>query len=383
MNLIRSTLAASLLLATGASCREGPAEASLPQGPDGWEFLGAAGEYVADIELSPWGLFIGTRGRGIGWRRADGTWEWLGPNYWHGHLYPQALLFVPGDPARLLAGVKFVGDTKDDTTAAAVFVSEDGGHTWFMSDGGLAEDADNQYRVYVEDLVSDPFDPDVLFMAGGELGILRSEDRGRTWNFVVGGYDLFGGLFGPLLVDPETPGRIWYSGYTASGYGRTGVSLDGGTSWDGGMPTCPGLGALPPVYDIETGLGPPGRVWLGWARGVMLAEAGGVASNTWVCEPAPGQPALRTSHPVVSLARFDGALYAATIITEVVSPGSTEVVTTSRMPALYRLREGASTWDSLPTPETAAGPTGAMIADTARGRLLIGTWKGLWAFTPP
>lgn len=373
MTLIRTTLVAgALVLAAGSACREGPAEPGIPQGDGTWEFLGPEGEYVADIELTPWGLFIGARDGGIGRQREDGSWEWLGPDYWRKHLYPQALLFVPGDPPRLLAGVKFFGGTKEDTTAAAIFSSEDGGRTWSMSDGGLAEDADNQYRVYVDDLQLDPFDSTVVFMSG-ELGVLKSDDEGRTWTFVVGSYDTFGGLFHPLLMDPETPGRLWVSGYTAFGYGRIGVSHDGGATWDGSQPKCPGGGPtpVPPVYDLATGLGPPGRVWLGWNRGVMLAEAGGVASNTWVCEPAPGQPALLAPHTVISLARYDGVLYAAP-------------TTTSTMPALYRLRDGARTWDTLPTPETAAGPiTGAMIADTARGRLLIGTWEGLWAFTPP
>lgn len=116
-----------------------------------------------------------------------------------------------------------------------------------------------------------------------------------------------------------------------------------------------------------------------------MAEAGGVATGTWVCEPAPGHPALAAPHTVISVERFDGALYAAAIqiTSELVPPDSTEVVTTSRMPALYRLREGAIEWDTLPAPESAAGPTRAMIADAARGRLLIGTRDGFWAFTPP
>ena len=195
-----------LMLVLLLGCRDGPTG---PDGPDPeeWTFLGPEHEWVTDVEVTPWGLFMGTRDRGVGRLGPDGVWEWLGPEYWQRHLVPRTLLYVPGDPPRLLAGVGFWGNSEFDTTFAAVFASENQGRTWEPSDGGLAAGSPNQYRVYALDLEIDPFDSRVVYM-GNHKGVLRSSDGGRTWQFVLGSYDSFGATFEDLLHHPSEPGRL-------------------------------------------------------------------------------------------------------------------------------------------------------------------------------
>lgn len=117
-----------------------------------WEFLGLQDQWIREIAVTPWGVFVGTQDTGIFRLDAGGVWAGLGPEAWHDHLVPRALLYVPGDPPRLLAGVTARNDTRFDTTSAAVFASYDRGETWVPSDGGLAKQSSNPYRVYAYDL---------------------------------------------------------------------------------------------------------------------------------------------------------------------------------------------------------------------------------------
>lgn len=150
-----------------------------------------------------------------------------------------AIAIAPSDPKTLYVGT---GEGFPRNTAAlgdGVFVSHDAGKTWRAT--GLG-DSQHIARIAVS-----PGDPKTLlvaamgpeFSAGGERGIYRSSDGGRTWTRTLFVNDTTGGS--DVIFDPSNP-SIAYAGtfdylrqpWTFRG-GGTGSGLwkstDGGRTW--------------------------------------------------------------------------------------------------------------------------------------------------------
>jgi hypothetical protein len=339
-----------------------------------WTFLGLDNDWVVDIEVTPWGTFVSTLDRGIFRLDAGGRWNALGPELWHDHLIADALLYVPSDPPRLLAGVRYRHGTREDTTIATVFASHDRGESWVPSDGGFAADAPNPYRVYAEDLEVDPGDPRRVFMTFSWSGMLRSLDAGETWQLVLGRPDIFGGYQPDIFIDPSRSGRIWVAQADAFGVPGVAASHDWGDTWgEGSRLKCGGVTAEFFAYALALDPNRTGRLWVGVDGGVMWADDGGEAEGDWRCDffAAP-------KGAVVAFAELDRTLYAAAVFVELrfEDGGVTEITELG----LYRAADGV-TWDSLPVPPDAVGAT-VGVADSANDRLLIGTRGGLWAVRP-
>ena len=91
-----------------------------------------------------------------------------------------ALAAHPTDPNVLYAGAWL---TLPDT--ALVYRSRDGGETWQPAAGGLPTDMPANSGV--ADLVIDPADPNVLYVALQRRGVWRSDDGGQNWSNAGGG----------------------------------------------------------------------------------------------------------------------------------------------------------------------------------------------------
>ncbi len=340
-----------------------------------WTLLGLDSEWVAEIAVTPWGTFVGTNDHGIFRLDSDRRWTALGPKAWYNHLIPKALLYVPAEPPRLLAGVYFRRGSQEDTTAAAVFASYDRGRSWVPSDDGLETNPANKfypYRVYAEDLEVDPGDPRRVYMSN-PLGVLRSLDAGQGWEFVFGDFSLFWQGLPDVMIDPQRSGRIWVAGEGAVFNPLVGVSPDWGETWTGGIPKCNGIVWEGPVYALALDPNVPSRLWAAVAGSAQWADDGAEAQGLWQCGPGP-------QGDVVAFAVLDGALYALSVFLELQSDGKGGVIELTQM-GVYRTRDGGATWDALPVPPGALGATAAGT-DSAQGRLLIGTRAGLWALRP-
>lgn len=104
---------------------------------------------------------------------------------------------------------------------------------WLPLQDGMAES--NYFGI--ESLAADPRDPDVVYVAAGmyrngEAAILRSQNRGDTWNIVpvpfrMGGNEDGRGLGERLAVDPNTTSTLYF-GSRHDGLFR---SADRGATW--------------------------------------------------------------------------------------------------------------------------------------------------------
>lgn len=161
----------------------------------------------------------------------------------------------PSDPERLWVGTGENNSSRSSYGGTGVFFSADAGRTW--SHAGLGN-TDRIGRIVV-----DPRDGDRVFVAalgrlytpGGQRGVFRTEDGGKTWTDVLPGDDRTG--FVDLVMHPSDPDvlyavawerfrRPWdfQEGGPGSGIYRT---TDGGESWTrlgGGFPTGPDVGRI-------------------------------------------------------------------------------------------------------------------------------------------
>jgi len=319
--------------------------------------LGLEGEAVMAIADTPWGLFVGTSASGV-YHLAPtvgATWQPRGLD----HAVVAALLFVPGPTPMLLAGMR---NRSSETTAAALFASTDSGKTWTAWDGGLA--AANGSRQWAFSLGRDAADPRRLFM--GQAGaVLRSDDDGVTWKYVIGSADVIGNGVSAIVVDPRQPGRVYAGGTTAFSNPVVHRSSD----W---FETSTLVFLLGESENVLASLAVERRT------GAVFAGVGGGVLRSLDYGASWQRVFAAQGFLASSVLADDDAVYAVgTLIPE--SP------TTSAPLAVFRSRDGGTSWQDI-TPVPNPGGSNVAVLDT-RGRLLIGTTPrsrgGLWLFEPP
>jgi photosystem II stability/assembly factor-like uncharacterized protein len=143
--------------------------------------------------------------------------------------------------------------------SAGVRVSRDGGNTWSEAGGGLR-------RKYTEAIRVDRTRPSVVLI-GGEEGIFRSEDAGKTWKL--------SGASGIQIMNIEQSPHdpcLWLA---ATQNGGLFASRDCGRSFE----NAPRLGVDRVLYDISFDPVESKRVVVaGWGFGVAVSEDG---CSTW------------------------------------------------------------------------------------------------------
>lgn len=181
-------------------------------GGESWQ-VALPGQRVSAIAVAPVGkgepaLFAGTEAEGVQ-RSTDGGETWTSAN---DGLTESQVLALALSPDFERAGIGFVA------TPAGLFRTENRGKSWTAVELGVAQPA-------VQCLaVSPAFGADGLVLAGTEAdGLLRSTDRGKTWQPVA---ELAGGGVLAVACSPSDPQTI----AAATGDGIA-ISRDGGVHW--------------------------------------------------------------------------------------------------------------------------------------------------------
>lgn len=268
-----------------------------------WSSIGPTniGGRIVDLALDPRrkdALYVASASGGL-WRSTD-----AGATF--APAWPDDLTQAMGSVAVAPDGTIYAGTGEANPgggsltyTGTGVYKSTDGGRNWanigLRDSGALGK------------IVIDPRDPKRLFVAatgslfnpGGERGVYRSTDAGRSWTRVLNGVNDTTGAT-EVMFDPVNPQRMlavmWdhrrqphlrtYSG-VGSGVYR---SVDGGATWqrlDGLVPAATDLGR------IGVGIAPtdPNRLYAIIGRGVSSTNSfGGFftsadGGNTWTQQP--------------------------------------------------------------------------------------------------
>lgn len=332
-------------------------------GSGSWTHLGLGGQWVTELAETPWGLYAGTHDDGVFRRDTDGTWRSVGLD----HAIVSDIVFVPGEIPRLLVGLY---PYADERTQGAVFASADSGRSWAPWDGGLAASRDGYGSAF--SLAIEAGNPSRLFMSFFDT-IVRSEDGGSSWKYVVGEQRLIGGgSYWSIVISPARDGTVWAAGGTSLFSTILLRSRDWGNTWEYSSPDPrQGENAVEDneILSLEVDPDSPARLFAGFQFGyVMRSDDGG---NTW-------SHTLRTaSHTgfvhVIKYVR--GTVFV--VASENLRPASDGSALSNL--GLYCSSDDGETWETVSVPANVPG--GHTLHADSQGRLLIGTrGGGVWRF---
>ncbi len=217
-----------------------------------WRCVGPVvqGGRLVDIEVvpgDPYTFYVAYASGGL-WKTTNNgvTFEPLFDN--QATIIMGDVAIDPSNPEVVWVGTGENNSSRSSYGGFGIYRSGDGGKTWQHM--GLG-DSDRIGRIWI-----DPSDSDHLLVAalgrlytpGGERGIYRTRDGGKTWTQVLAGDQVTG--FADLAVDPGNPDVVYAASwqrfrrpwdFTEGGPG-SGIfkSSDGGDSWQrlaGGFPS--------------------------------------------------------------------------------------------------------------------------------------------------
>jgi len=155
-------------------------------------------------------------------RNGGQTWQRVGEPLGEGKGW-RAIAFAPSDPATVYGGTSAffsAGVFDDRMPAAGVHVSRDGGANWEPANGGPCADAN------VADLAVDPNDPQIVYAATTNHGVLKSADGGQSWLPLNQGLPPSPVALA-VTAHPNEP-HVVFAGLERAGAYR---STDGGETW--------------------------------------------------------------------------------------------------------------------------------------------------------
>ena len=227
----------------------------------------------------------------------DGGGEWRSVGAHAGETMSwRAIAFAPSDPKTVYAGTSayFSAGTFDNRLpAAGIYVSLDGGESWSPSNDGVSQDANVSDLAVVED------NPQVVYAATGNHGMLKSVDGGGSWAAINQGIP--GSPEALAVVVHPNDANILYAGLAFGGLYR---SVDGGQTWEA---SAAGLNPEASISDILFDLTNPQTIYAAdLFSGVYQSTNGG---TDWL----PVNVGLRTRAVNKMAFSSDGAhLYAGT-----------------------------------------------------------------------
>lgn len=226
----------------------------------------------------------------------------------------------------------------------------------------------------------DPFDANRRFLPSTDIGLFRSEDKGRSWTRSLTGVpEKWTNTTYWVTFDPAVKGRMWgamtgthdlprpkmWRHDSVTSY-RGGVcsSVDGGRTWkvsNAGMPE------TAPTHILLDPSSPAGKrtLWVAaMGRGVYKSTDDGA---TWALK----NHGIVQKEPLAwRLARAsDGTLYV--VIARRSEDGS---IGTSGDGAVYKSTDGGESWTPVTLPEGVNGPNGLSIDPHDPHRLYLAAW---------
>ena len=194
------------------------------------------------------------------------TWNWSGDRLAEGMGW-RVIAFAPSDSKTLYAGSSAffsAGVFDNRMPAAGVYVSRDGGATWNSANNVLSEKAN------IINICVDPCDPQVVYVATGTNGLLKSSDAGGSWTAMNVATPTTAAL--SVAIHPVNS-KIVFVGLAHSGLYR---SDDSGTTW---QPSMNGMAPEAQITDILFDLRDPQALYAADAfSGVYRSTDGG---RTW------------------------------------------------------------------------------------------------------
>jgi len=157
----------------------------------------------------------------------------------------RTIVFAPSDSKTIYAGSSAyysAGVFDDRMAAAGVYASRDGGMTWIAANDAVSAQAN------VIDLAVDPGDPQTVYAATGNKGLLKTSDGGRNWRTLNVAASTSAAALS-VAVNP-LDSDVVYAGLAQLGLHR---SNDGGMTWQlstEGMPLEARVGTI--VFDPQS-----------------------------------------------------------------------------------------------------------------------------------
>jgi len=320
------------LVGLGAMAAPMRAATWFPLGPYG----GDSRSIVADSH-NPRHLYMGTA---TGWvfESVDGggTWVRLAQIGKRNDLVIDHILTDPKNPQRLIVGAWIV-----DHPDGGLFISVDGGHSWY--------DQAEMHGASVRSLTRSPSDPNIL-VAGTLTGVYRSTDNGAHWKLISpqGSTEIH--EIESVAIDPVDP-QIIYAGTWHLPWKTT----DGGKTWSS---IKDGLIVDSDVFSIIVDPLRPSIVYLSACSGIYKSVdagahfKGGVSDNTKQGIPVTARRTRKLlqdpNHP------------------ETVYAGTTQ--------GLYRTQDGAKSWQRLTADEVIVNDVYVDPKDS--NRVMLATDRG-------
>ncbi|MDR9418444.1 T9SS type A sorting domain-containing protein [Gracilimonas sp.] len=163
---------------------------------------------------------------------------------------------------------------------SGIFLSEDGGESWtqtFFPDEYFGTETDNR----VQQIVANPENWDNLFATVNEVGVIESNDGGKTWstsstsmadpNSIGKNDNTYAGISTriEMAIAPSDPNRLYAAAERPFGKGQLFMSTNGGSSW---------------IQLVETH--PDNRNWFGaYGRSGDQGYTAGWFDNTIIVDP--------------------------------------------------------------------------------------------------
>lgn len=197
---------------------------------------------IADIVIVPddpatWYVAVGSGGV---WKTENAGTTWTSLFDGQGSYSIGTLALDPSDPSRIWVGTGENNGGRHIGFGDGIYRSNDGGKTW--TNMGLAKSE------HISRIIVHPDDPDTVWVAsqgplwssGGERGVYKTTDGGKTWTNVLASGPWTGAT--DLLIDPRNPDRLyaamWQHQRTVAAYVGGGPesglwkSEDGGETWE-------------------------------------------------------------------------------------------------------------------------------------------------------
>jgi photosystem II stability/assembly factor-like uncharacterized protein len=298
---------------------------------------------VAGHRRQPRTFYMGATGGGV-WKTTDGGHYW--GNVSDGFFETAsigAIDVAESNPDIVYVGTGSAAIRSNVITGRGMYKSTDAGRTWTHIGlrtagqiGAVRVDRDNADVVFVA-VLGQAFGP------SADRGVFRTKDGGRTWAKVLFINDRTGVV--SLAVNPSNPAEIYAGAWRALRTPWTIVSggpasegglyktTDGGDTWThltAGLPQ-----TLVGKVDVDVARSNPSRV-------LAILEAPGKEGGVYRSEDAGA-----TWKQVSSDARLLARPFYYTYID--VDPKSPDTVWVNNL-ALWRSRDGGSTWTAVPTP---------------------------------